>query len=354
VIPEELVEQISQQADIVAIIGEHVKLKKTGSAWRGPCPFHQGQRQLLGDAARWVHLLCVRREGQRLHLRAEAAGDELPRSGEVRRREERHRGAGVPAQARGPDPREPLWELHGDGERVLPADVVGRAGGGGRRARTSRIATFRARRPTRFGLGYAPRDRRRCGRISRALAMPTSATACWRACSCSARTSNELRPRFRDRLMFPILDQSGHTVGFGGRLLGPGEPKYLNSARVGDLLEGQVALQSRQRPQRDPPRGSRPRRRGVLRRTAPRGCRRRERRRADGHRARPRRRRTCWRASRSTPCCSTTQMARGRRRPSAPPMCCSAKGFEVRVVTLPDGEDPDTFVRSKGAPASSR
>jgi DNA primase len=42
VIPDELVEQVRESADIVQIIGEHVPLKKTGSDYRGPCPFHQG------------------------------------------------------------------------------------------------------------------------------------------------------------------------------------------------------------------------------------------------------------------------------------------------------------------------
>src|SRR5262249_60031549 len=40
----------------------------------------------------------------------------------------------------------------------------------------------------------------------------------------------EPRPRFRDRLMFPIFDAKDRVVGFGGRVLGEGEPKYLNSA----------------------------------------------------------------------------------------------------------------------------
>ena len=41
-IPAEVVEQVAAAADIVAIIGEHVRLKKMGSVYRGPCPFHQG------------------------------------------------------------------------------------------------------------------------------------------------------------------------------------------------------------------------------------------------------------------------------------------------------------------------
>ena len=41
-IPDEVVEQVQAAADIVAIISEHVRLKKVGSVYRGPCPFHQG------------------------------------------------------------------------------------------------------------------------------------------------------------------------------------------------------------------------------------------------------------------------------------------------------------------------
>jgi DNA primase len=50
----------------------------------------------------------------------------------------------------------------------------------------------------------------------------------------------EPRPRFRNRLMFPIHDLGSHVAGFGGRLLGPGEPKYLNSAESAVFLKGKL------------------------------------------------------------------------------------------------------------------
>jgi len=52
--------------------------------------------------------------------------------------------------------------------------------------------------------------------------------------------SGELRPRFRNRLMFPILDVAGNCTGFGGRLLGPGEPKYLNSSESPVYSKGRM------------------------------------------------------------------------------------------------------------------
>jgi DNA primase len=51
---------------------------------------------------------------------------------------------------------------------------------------------------------------------------------------------SEPRPRFRGRLMFPILDSMGRHIGFGGRLLGPGEPKYLNSPESSVFSKGKT------------------------------------------------------------------------------------------------------------------
>ena len=112
-IPDEVVEQVREAADIVAIIGEHVRLKKTGSVYRGPCPFHQGTNNNFSvvPGKGYTCFVCGEKGGvfnfvqKRLGLNfveavkyvGEKAGIEVI---EVDKRRE------------GPDPREPLWELN--------------------------------------------------------------------------------------------------------------------------------------------------------------------------------------------------------------------------------------------------
>ena len=94
-IPDDVVERVREQADIVAIIGEYVKLKRVGNSFRGPCPFHQGKDHNFSVSPRGGYMLLrLPREGGRLHLRAEAPRARLRRRGEVRRRKVRHRSEG--------------------------------------------------------------------------------------------------------------------------------------------------------------------------------------------------------------------------------------------------------------------
>jgi DNA primase len=81
----------------------------------------------------------------------------------------------------------------------------------------------------RFGIGYAPRD---VATMRAALAALGFDDARQLAAGVLIVRDDrpEPRPRFRDRLIFPIHDAAGHPVGFGGRILRDGEPKYLNSA----------------------------------------------------------------------------------------------------------------------------
>src|SRR5262249_51144677 len=81
----------------------------------------------------------------------------------------------------------------------------------------------------RFGLGFAPRE---IGLLRGHMATLGFDDARLVSAGLLVQPDDaaEPRPRFRGPLMFPIYDTSPPPVGFGGRLLGPGEPKYLNSA----------------------------------------------------------------------------------------------------------------------------
>ncbi len=251
-IPDEIVEQVSQQADIVAIIGEHVRLKKVGSVWRGPCPFHQGKTDNFSVLPRggYTCFVCGEKGSvftfvqKRLGMSFVEAvkyvgaktGIEVP---DIDRKRE------------GPDPREPMWEIQATVAEYFRECLWGRPEeGGGGRASAAPQAGAHAReylagrdvsRATadRFGIGYAPRDPNAMRARLNGLGFDDERLLA-AGLLVQREGYDEPRPRFRDRLMFPILDHSGHTVGFGGRLLGPGEPKYLNSAESEIFSKGKL------------------------------------------------------------------------------------------------------------------
>jgi len=229
-ITDESVDRVREAADIVQIIGEHVKLKKVGGSWRGPCPFHQGTHanfSVVPGKGVYNCFVCGEK-GDVFTFLQKRLGIEFPaavkmvadRVGivveEVTRRRE------------GPDPRQPLWDVNAavaDYFRTLLWDDKE-----GEEARNY-LALRRVSREVsdRFGLGYSPRDpaamRTHLQKIGMSDELLVQA-----GLLVPRDEGGELRPRFRGRLIFPIQDAAANYVGFGGRLLGPGEPKYLNSA----------------------------------------------------------------------------------------------------------------------------
>lgn len=345
-IPDEIVEQISQQADIVAIIGEHVKLKKTGSAWRGPCPFHQGTNANFSVMPRGGYSCFVCGEKgsvftfvqKRLGMSFVEAvkyvgaktGIEVP---EIQKKRE------------GPDPREPMWELHATVSEFFQHALWETPAGAEARAYLKDRDVSRAT-AERFGIGYAPRDIAAMRTHLNGLGVPDERLVA-AGLLVKREEHEELRPRFRDRLIFPIIDQSQHTVGFGGRLLGPGEPKYLNSADSDIFSKGKllynmnIARNAIRKEDRvlivegyfDALRLVAA---GFENVVAPMGT-------------------ALTEAQAELLGRFTKQVvllydsdAPGQKATFRAADVLLAKGMEVRVVTLPDGEDPDTFTRSKG------
>ena len=239
-IPDEVVEQIRESADIVQIIGEHVPLKRTGSDYRGPCPFHQGTHRNFSVSTKKKIYYCFvcHAGGDVFSFLQKHLGMEWPAA--VRLVGEKV-GIDVPDNAQrreGPDPREATWEVVGTAaeyfRRMLWDDDSGRA------AR----AYLEQRRITRevaerFGLGWAPREIGLLRTYMNTLGFDDDRLT-EAGLLTTSEEQTEPRPRFRGRLIFPILDVGGHTVGFGGRLIVPGEPKYLNSPESSVFSKGKL------------------------------------------------------------------------------------------------------------------
>lgn len=225
-IPDEVIEQVRDAADLITVIGETVALKKTGSDWRGPCPFHGGTGRNFAVIPRKAMFYCFvcHEAGDIFTWYMKRAGLDYP---SAVREVARKVGIVIPerVEREGPDPREPLFAAaavaQGWFARQLHEHTEADAA---RRYLESRDIPLE--RAAELGLGYAPRGREFLEEMARlGIAEPILLEAGLLV----KRDDGTIYPRFRARLLFPIHDLRGRVVAFGGRLLGPGEPKYLNS-----------------------------------------------------------------------------------------------------------------------------
>lgn len=233
--PADAVAEIKSKLDIVDVVGGYVRLQKSGREYKGLCPFHgektpsfmvNQERQVFhchgcnegGDLLSFVQKIERLDFRETLELLAERAGVELTRDGDGRERRD--------AQRR----RKLALDLHARAqayyEHVLwntPAGAPGRD-----LLRERGVAEDLART---FGVGFAPLGGASGNALIRYL-LGRGAAAAEIAEAGLAHTSDRGGPprdRFRHRLLFPIRNERGETIAFGGRALGDGIPKYLNS-----------------------------------------------------------------------------------------------------------------------------
>lgn len=225
-IPEEVIEQVRDAADLVAIVGESVQLKRTGADYRGACPFHGGTHRNFSVIPRKGLYYCfVCHEGGDVFTwLMKRQGLDYPTAvREVARRV----GIVIPESGprEGPDPREPLFQA-----AAIAQEFYARRFQEGADAREARQYLegrgYTLAQAGEWGLGFAPRGPDFLAETDR---LGLDRGVLLEAGLLHRRDDGTVVPRFRGRLLFPIHDLRGRVVGFGGRLLGPGEPKYLNS-----------------------------------------------------------------------------------------------------------------------------
>jgi DNA primase len=234
-IPDEIIEQVRDSTDIVGLIGESVALKRTGSDYRGPCPFHGGTNRnfaVIPKKGRYYCFVC-HESGDVFSWFMKRLGLDYPTAV---REAARRTGVVIPERPEraGPDPHEPLYSAvavaHDWFARQLlerPEAKVAREYLEGRDIPLDTAAVL--------GLGFAPVGKT----FLKAMGdLGISESVLLLAGLAAQREDGSVLPRFRGRLLFPIHNLRGRVVGLGGRLLGPGEPKYLNSPETDIFHKG--------------------------------------------------------------------------------------------------------------------
>ena len=226
-IPQTFIDELLSRVDIVALIGARVTLRKAGKDFQGLCPFHEEKTPSFSvvPAKGMYYCFGCGAAGSAIKFLQEREGLSFPEAVESLAA-----GVGleVPRQRSGPPQRDlrPLYEAMHSAQRYYGAQLKG----------ASRAVDYLKDRgltgevARTFGLGYAPDA---WDGLHSALSQgdaPISPKVLLEAGLIGRNDQGREYDRFRRRIMFPVRDIRGRIVAFGGRLLGDGQgPKYLNS-----------------------------------------------------------------------------------------------------------------------------
>ncbi|HET7587490.1 MAG TPA: DNA primase [Gammaproteobacteria bacterium] len=346
-IPQSFIDELIARADIVEVVGNRVQLKKAGREFSACCPFHSEKTPsfTVSPQKQFYHCFGCGAHGTALgflmdydHLDFVEAVKQL--AGQF--------GLEVPTEAGAERPKD-----------TGLAELIGEVSGYYReQLKTHRPAIdylkgrgIDGKIAAEFGLGYAPGGwdtlAGRFGRDARAQKQLAAAGLVIQ------KDSGGFYDRFRERVMFPIRDRRGRTIGFGGRVLGSGEPKYLNSpetelfhkgSELYGLFEARQAL-------RDIPRllvveGYMDvialAQHGIRYAVA-----------TLGTATTPQHLQRLFRITREVVFCFDGDRA-GRAaawRALETTLPEVREGRQIRFLFVPEGEDPDSLVRAEGAPA---
>jgi DNA primase len=224
-------DRVKQQADIVRVIGEYVRLKKSGMNFSGLCPFHSEKTPSFsvsptkqfyycfgcgvgGDVFKFVMEMDKVTFPESVRAVAEKCGIAIPAPRE-RSPEERKEN----------QQRTSLVELHKEAAAFFTLQL--NTTPEGRAAKAYLLDRgLDSDAMARFGLGFAPSGG---DALLRAFKQKFPEKALEASGLFSRDQNGRLYDRFRRRVMFPIANDSGKIVAFGGRALGDDMPKYLNS-----------------------------------------------------------------------------------------------------------------------------
>lgn len=227
---EDVIEEVRMKNDIVDVISGYVRLQKKGSSYFGLCPFHNEKSPSFSVSRQKQMYYCfgcgvggnvftflMEYENfsftEAVEFLAQRSGVELPKAEYSKEAKER---AGLKAK---------LLEINKAAARYFYVQLKSEQGKVGYtyfRERMLSDETIRA-----FGLGYSNKYSDDLYRYLRAKGYPEDMIR--QAGLISVDEKHGVYDKFWNRVMFPIMDANSRVIGFGGRVMGDGKPKYLNS-----------------------------------------------------------------------------------------------------------------------------
>ena len=224
-IPNDFISTLLGRVDIVQVVDRYVPLKNAGANYQACCPFHSEKTPsfTVSPVKQFYHCFGCGAHGTAIGFLMEYGGKAFPDAVEELARDA---GLEVPRVTR-PGDKERQEAAADIGTVLLTAAKFYR----GNLKTSSRAIDYLKKRgltgtiAQRFGIGYAPDDWQPL-----AAAFPDYASdVLVQAGLVITGEGGKRYDRFRDRVIFPIHDSRGRVIGFGGRVIDQGEPKYLNS-----------------------------------------------------------------------------------------------------------------------------
>ena len=228
-IPQEAIDEVIQRSDIVDVISQYVRLNKKGSNYFGLCPFHNEKtgsfsvtpgKQMFycfgchegGNVITFIQKYESMTFSEAVRLLADRAGIDLPENDneEARQRE---------------DKRSQMLAVNKEAGKYYYAQLRSQSGARGMKYLKDRGLTNETMQ--KFGLGFARSSKDETFRYLKSKGFSDELLR--DSGLFNFREDKGMTDKFWNRVIFPIMDTGHRIIGFGGRVMGEGEPKYLNS-----------------------------------------------------------------------------------------------------------------------------
>ncbi len=230
---EETTAAIKEQADIVQIIGDHVDLKRSGARYLGNCPFHQEKTPSFSvhPGQQFYYCFGCGASGDVFsfmmnyhHMDFPEAMKVLAQRYQIALPEKKHSARDIALKQQ----REAMFQVNLQAATIFRRFLLESADAQKARRYLSERGIGDALQET-YLLGYAPATETNGWNFLGSRLDTGALPAAIETGLLAKKDNGTTYDRFRDRIMFPIFDRKGRVAGFGGRILGSDNPKYLNS-----------------------------------------------------------------------------------------------------------------------------